>query len=159
MRHVAILKRLGPETKKLCGITESDGAVAARSKMIATVNNLLRDEQREVRLAVLVALALHPEASHRDLSGRRLWLARQLHCQERTARRRVDEAFELLVQAAAETDVDGTVEPPSLHDWHVRRMRAVLRLNASSPELTDERTIAFARNGIGEIVSQLSLPW
>jgi hypothetical protein len=159
MRHVAILKRLGPETRKLCGIVETDGAVAARSKMIATVNNLLRDEQRDVRLAVLVALALHPEASHRDLSSRRLWLARQLHCQERTARRRVDEAFELLVQSAAETDFDGTVEGPVMHDWHVRRMRAVLRLNAPSPELTDERTIRFARNGIGEIISQLSLPW
>jgi hypothetical protein len=158
MRHIAVVKRLGPETKKLCRIAESDGAVAARAKVAAAVNALLRDEPREVRLAVLAALALHPETNHRDLSSRRLWLAAQLHCQERTARRRVDEAFEALVQAAAESEVDGTAETTSPHDWHVLRLRAVLRLDASSPELTEQRTIAFARNRVGEIVCQLSIP-
>jgi hypothetical protein len=158
MRHVTVLTRLGPETKRLFQINESDGAVAARAKATATVNHLLRDETREVRLAVLAALALHPETTHRDLSGRRLWLARQLHCQERTARRRVDEAFELLVQAAAESDLEAVPDPPALHDWHIRRMDAVLRLDVPSPELIDRRTITFVKSGIGEIVAQLSLP-
>jgi hypothetical protein len=105
-RHPSLMLRLGPQVRGLCGIVDSDSVTRARAKLRAKVRALLRDEDDAVELAVSVALALHAEADQRTLAGRQLWLARHEHYEHRTARRRMDEAFRVLVRAAVRAEND-----------------------------------------------------
>jgi hypothetical protein len=127
----------------------------ARRKLAETTEALLRDEEPALTLTVHAALALHREAYQRDLAARERWLAQQLSCQERTARRRVDEAFEILVQRAGER---GTDDLSAADGWQVQSIRAVLNLDGPSPELTEQRKVAMLRDGVSEIVTRFSLP-
>jgi hypothetical protein len=76
----------------------------ARAKLRAKVRTLLRDEDDAVKLVVSVALALRAEADQRTLADRQLWLARHEHYEHRTARRRMDDAFRVLVRAAVRVE-------------------------------------------------------
>ncbi len=158
MRHPAVLKRLGPELKRLCAINEEDGIGVVRTRLAAMVEELLSAEPAEVRLAVSVALALHPAADQRDLALRELWLSRQLNCHERTARRRVTEAFDILVQAAADRGDDDIADGNGADAWQVQSLRAFLRLDGPAPEVTEQRSLLFNRDGVAEFVCLLSLP-
>ena len=156
-RHPAMPRRLGPQTWALCGIVGTDGPAAARAKLMDTVGSLLKDESKQTWLAVVAALALHPETDQRDLAARERWLADQLRCHERTARRRVDEAFAILVQQAAHRQADpgdrGGQEP-----WQVQATRSFLRLDGPGPEIIEHRTILVTRGSVGEILCRFSLP-
>ena len=160
MRHAAVLKRLGPQLRSLVGLGPDDNAAVLRARMTSLVDELLVREPRDVRLAVLAALALHPEADQRDLALREAWLAQQLNCHERTARRRVTEAFDLFVAAAAERDDDDEdfTEPGADDSWYVQSVRAFMRLDGPSPELTEQRCILFTRDEVTEFVCLFSLP-
>lgn len=157
MRHPGVLRRLGPQLRQLCAVAEDDTAGVLRTRMVALVEELLSTEPRETRLAVFAALALHPEADQRDLALREHWLSRQLNCHERTARRRVTDAFDMLVQAAAERDGEPAGANGS-EAWLVQSLRAFMRLDGPSPELTEQRCLLFTRDGITEFVCLFSLP-
>lgn len=154
MRHNAVLRRLGPQTRAVAGISATDTAVGARQKLTACIDALLRGHPREVRLTVLAALALHPEADQRSLSQREVWLTSRLNCHERTVRRRVDEAFETFVTAAA----DRLEERRPADAWEVRSLRAVLRLDLPTPELTEHRTVVMTRDDVRELYVRYSVP-
>lgn len=156
-RHPDLLKRLGPQSRALFGIAERDGIPVTRRKAIEAVESLLADEPPVALLTVLVALALHREADHRDLAARERWLAETLNVQERTVRRRVDEAFQALVRHAADGP-DDAQDLAASDAWQVQSVRALLNLDAPSPELTEYRTVAFIRDGVDEIVTRFSLP-
>jgi hypothetical protein len=153
-RHPQLTKRLGPQITQLCNIGPDDGPVAARRKLADAVHRLLGDESKETRLAIDAALALHPEADHRYLGARQRWLAEKRNFHERTARRRVDEAIEILVRLASGAEQDREPEDA----WQVQSIRAFLRLDGPSPELTDQRTVLITRDNVDEIITRFSLP-
>jgi hypothetical protein len=158
MRHPGILKRLGPQTRRLAGIGDEANSAAARAAMTSAIEDLLRAESVETRMAVLGALALHPQADQRDLTARERWLAGQLNCHERTARRRVDEAFEVLILVASDRAQAGGAERPVSDAWHVQAVRAFLRLDGPSPDLTEYRSIVVTDEQLSEIVCLFTLP-
>jgi hypothetical protein len=153
-RHPGLARRLGEQLRQLCGIAEDDGPATARRRLADVVESLLRDESRTTRLAITAALALHPEADQRHLAARQRWLAAQLSFHERTARRRIDEAIDLLARRAAENGLDGEAADA----WQVQSIHAVLRLDGDSPELTERRTVVMTRDDVSEIVTRFSLP-
>jgi hypothetical protein len=153
-RHPGLARRLGEQLRQLCGIAEDDGPATARRRLAEVIESLLRDESRTTRLAITAALALHPEADHRHLAARQRWLAAQLSFHERTARRRIDEAIDLLARRAAENGLDGELEEA----WQVQSVHAVLRLDGDSPELTERRAVVMTRDDVSEIVTRFSLP-
>jgi len=113
----------------------------------------------ELRTAALAALALHPGANHRTLQDREEWLAAELSCSVRTARRRVEEALGVLVEEVrvrTRPDLHGSNGAPD--GWYVRSFRAIMRLDTPTPELIDERVISFTRSDVTEIACQISLP-
>jgi hypothetical protein len=159
VRHPSVLKRIGPQVRTLCGIEEPDTAATARTKVHARLTGLLRTEPDEVQLAVSVALALHPEAGQRTLADREFWLAQRQHYEQRTARRRIDDAFEVLVQAAAraeDTREDSVHAAPD--GWWVQSLEALLRLDIVGPELTERRRVIFAQNNVERIACLFSVP-
>lgn len=158
MRHPGILKRLGPQTRRLAGIGDEANSTTARAAMTSAIEDLLRAESVETRLAVLGALALHPQSDQRDLTARERWLAGQLNCHERTARRRVDEAFDVLVLVATDRAQADVAEQPISDAWQVSSVRAYLRLDGPSPDLTEHRSIVATRDQLSEIVCLFTLP-
>ena len=101
--HPALTRRLGPTLRTLTGVASGDSAIAARRKIATWVDLMLHDDDIQLGLAVTAALALHRAADHRDLAARERWLADELNVHERTARRRVRDAFEILVERCAES--------------------------------------------------------
>src|SRR5262249_50769513 len=111
----------------------------------------------ELRMAVLAALALHPEADQRELTDRVVWLSQKLRCHERTARRRMDDGFHVLVdRLTAGAGKRRQATPPDAYS--IKEFRALLRLDTPLPELTEYRTIPANLDGVGEVEVLLSLP-
>ncbi|MGE5827935.1 MAG: hypothetical protein ACM30G_06155 [Micromonosporaceae bacterium] len=163
MRHPGILRRLGPQTRRLAGIGNEANSATARTAMAVAIEELLRSESAETRLAVLGALALHPQTDQRDLTARERWLAGQLNCHERTARRRVDEAFDVLVLVAterAQADRGHTdLAERSIDDaWQLRTVRGFLRLDGPTPDLTEQSSIVVTGDQVSEIVFLFTVP-
>jgi hypothetical protein len=156
-RHPGLSRRVGPQLRTLCGITEADDGAATRAKLAEALTGLLADEPREVWLAITAALALRRESDQRDLTARQRWLATQLHCADRTARRRVDEAFEIVVRKAAQHPPDANAGAG--HErWQVRSIRALLRMDRPTPEITEHRTIVITSGNVDEIVTRVTVP-
>jgi hypothetical protein len=158
-QRIDLPRRLGPQARMLFGVSDQDRPADVRRRVGLRVDDLLRTVPRDLRLAALAALALHPEADHRVLRDREAWLAAQLNCSEKTARRRVDDAFAALVDEVLVRAGQRTHPPAAVSDgWYVRSFRAVMRLDTPTPELLEHRVISFTRSGVAEIVCQLSLP-
>jgi hypothetical protein len=167
LRHPALLSRLGPNIRLLSGISVHDTAAIARTKIVDKVEELLRDEPAGVLLVVLVALAGHPRAVQATLGERILWLSSDRRYQPRTARRRIDDAFEVLLHAAAASFRSGRgyagAGRSNPADWWLRSSTALLRLRAPGSgvlmtELSEERTVVFAKDGVEALFCEFSLP-
>lgn len=113
-------------------------------------SDLLADERR----VVLVALALDRDLQAAKLSARTELLASEFHWSERTARRRIDDAFAKLAQVIARR-----VDPSDPErGWAVRQLRVLVRLDRPAPEVIEERTIVATRDGLDRIVARFSVP-
>ncbi|MEU1684779.1 hypothetical protein [Micromonospora sp. NPDC005707] len=126
-----------------------------RSKVRAILLALAADMPRELRRAVELAYALDPAHAYLRLDRRTDQLAAELSVQQRTARRRIDEAVARLVRAAAsETPAEESEAGPA---WHVHAMNALMRLDTPTPELYETRDVVAIRP-IDRIIVQFSLP-
>lgn len=159
-RHPRLLARLGPQTRMLFAIGETDTAAIARQKLTRGVQSLLAQAPKELLLAATAALSLRPGADQRLLTDRYRWLADELVCDERTARRRVDEAFDHLLDVVGRRHsihAEDQAVPSSDDAWAVRIFRAVYRLDAVTPECTEHRRIVARVDGLQRIVYPFSL--
>lgn len=154
-----IADRLGSELIEVCGIGRRDGAGTIREKIKNRLQEFLEDVPLGPRRAVLVALAIDPEAQFPTVTGRRDWLASIMPCDVRTVRRLEDRGFAAIVHAAlARTNMPSPALTGSSYGWRLRRFRALLRLDKAPTELVEERTIVATRDGLSEIVAAISLP-
>jgi hypothetical protein len=148
--------RVGPELSTLAGLSATDSDPVIRTKLHQTLQSRCRDLPADLELAVLAALAIHPRTRHRFLSDRLVWVAEELHADERTARRRMDEGFRrLCLQQEATTSV---VQHPVREDWYFQSFRTVLRLDQPSPEAYEQRTIVSNVENLTELETSFSLP-
>ncbi|RAO16283.1 hypothetical protein MED15_03802 [Micromonospora noduli] len=148
-------RRLGPRLADLCGVSPAEPESAVRAKVRATLLALSADLPGDLRRAVVLAYALDPVHDYLRLDRRTDQLARELSVQQRTARRRIDEAVARLVRAAVpEIPTDPTDAGPG---WHLRAMNALLRLDTLTPELYEARSVVAIRP-IDELTVQFSLP-
>jgi hypothetical protein len=153
-------RRVGNQLADLCKITDRDDTALIRERLGSTVVNLARDLPPDLRLAVAAALAIDPGVQHRFLNERVSWLAGQLHCDGRTARRRIDHGFDLLVESALRQHGTGQsdVSKQRQDEYEVELFRAILNLDTPTPELREERTIVATADDVAEVVVPLSLP-
>jgi hypothetical protein len=102
LRTADLLDRLGPQTRIAFEISAADPAPVVRRKVEGHIRRLLREDHERLLTAALAAFALLPQADQRLLTDREAWLAGQLGCNPRTARRRVNAAVAQLVDALIE---------------------------------------------------------
>jgi hypothetical protein len=159
MEH-QLRRRVGRQLTYLCAIADPTDTALIRERVSSTVENLAQDLPPDLRLAVAAALAIAPGVQHRFLTERVDWLADQLSCDDRTARRRIDHGFDLLVESAMRHQSLRREQPPAgaLGRWHLTEFHAVLRLDAKTPELTEHRTMVADEDGLDEVAVSFSLP-
>ncbi|MPZ80168.1 MAG: hypothetical protein GEV28_07140 [Actinophytocola sp.] len=150
-----IADRVGPALRRLCGIGPDDPSATVRDRLGMRLRDLAARLPDDLRLALLAALGLHEDTTHPRLGERLEWLARRLARDSRTARRRADQACELLAELV-DTLPDEPDEPGD--GWYVRRFSALVRLDGQAPEVTETRTVVATQDGVGELGTEFSLP-
>jgi hypothetical protein len=150
-------RRVGPELALRCDITEKSSNRDIRRQVTDTVHRHGRALPEPDRRAIDIALGV--EAPYPSLAERVDHLARTLTCAERTARRRVNRAFELLADemTAIHPSRDEDRTNPE-NGWYVRTFDALLRLDTATPELIEQRDIVATRDGLRTILARMSLP-
>ncbi len=109
----------------------------------------------------MAALAVHPDARQPFYQDRIRWVAGHLRRDERTARRRVDEATSQLAEIAATwLDGDSPAPGPDPHpgDWHIEELRTWLVLDQPSPEAIEYRRVVADTDGVAELDLAITLP-
>jgi len=147
--------KLGPELRRACGITDEDSPAYVRHKVVTTLTGLAAALPDDLRLVMVGELGLHPEATHPTLNGRRAWVCAQLARDQRTVRRRAEQAYLYLAELAGGSRVES---PGTAGDgWYVGTFCAVVRLDTPAPEVWERRTIVATRDGVDEIVRLVSV--
>lgn len=152
-------RRIGPALREIAGVTERDGPADIRDKVAQRLVELADDLAIDLRLAVLAALAILPDARLRLYQDRTAWVAGKLGRDARTVRRRVDEGIHQLAQLAQL----GT-PPPAGPDpeiprpgWHTRELRLALVLDRETPEAIEYRRIVADRDDLTELDLAMTL--
>ena len=149
--------RLGPRLLAAGGIVDRDDDRVIAEKLSTVIRQLTGGFPRELRLAALAALGIDDKVWFPTLTKRLGWLAGELKCSERNARRRADEACERLALELRRR-LAGADAPDPERDWRLSRLSALLCLDRPAPELYEERTIVATRDGLAEIQTRVSLP-
>lgn len=152
--------RLGPELVRLCDIPATAGNSEIRERVIETVHRLYRALPDGDRTVIDIALGADRAAQFVSLKTRTRYLAVKLCVADRTARRRIEHAFELLADEAIAhgTPADRTAADDPERGWEVRTFDALFRLDTPGPELTEQRTIVATHDQVRSIAVRLSLP-
>lgn len=152
-------RRVGPRLRLACEIADADGPAVVRHKITLQLAELCGRLPADLKLAALVAFALHGEASGQFFHERLQWLADHLDRDTRTARRRIDQAFRLLAEHLGEHQAHRKDDNKYAPDgWYVEATRAVLRMDLDLPQLTEEYTIVATAEGLDEIVISVTAP-
>jgi hypothetical protein len=154
--------RCGSNLRSIFGIGQDDDWASIHRKVSKGFNTLAADLPTDLQLAVLVSMALHPDARYRSLQERQAWLADQWACDARTVRRRLAEAVEMMSSIA----IERSVRPPESgkelgyaeQSWYLERFRVLLRMDRSSPEAFEERTVVATQAGLSQVVTAVGVP-
>jgi hypothetical protein len=157
------LIRLGPQLSQRMresGMTEDE--LGQRGQVSAWFSDRLTRLPDDLSLVGRVAFGLHPAARHRFLGERVQWLASAVERDERTVRRRIDEAISLLIDCLAdeETNPDERAQSSSGRPagWYYGSVRSVVRLDLPEPEVLEERRITATISNLETMVIEVSLP-
>jgi hypothetical protein len=139
---------------RLCAISDSDSPEIKINKVGLRLRSLATDLPGDLRIAFLVAAGLHEEARDRFLRERTLWLAARIDRTFRTAQRAVASSVNRIAAMAGAID-DSPYAPLG---WSVNALRSVVRLRGPAPQITEEREVVSATDGLKEIIVSTTVP-
>lgn len=148
-------EKVGPILRKLCGITPDNDQF--RSKLLRQLQNWVTQLPPDLVLAANAALGLHQEAQQRFLGERTQWLAAKIQRDERTARRRMDEALGLMAQMGTEQVSDMAPDEPR-PEYYIAEQRSLVRLHGTAPETYEFWTVVSNVDGLANLETALALP-
>lgn len=144
--------RLGSGLSQVCGVAEGDSPAEVRKKVSDRIEVLAAELPEDLRLAVLVAFAIHRDARQPFYKDRVRWVARRLERDERTARRRIDEGIERLAELATALGAGlGWEAEAWAPRWHTEELRVVLLADRPAPEALEFRRIVSEQDDLGEL--------
>ncbi|OLF12403.1 hypothetical protein BLA60_09085 [Actinophytocola xinjiangensis] len=136
-------------------MTEDDSPAEIRRKVCTRLENLARSLPADLRVAVMAAFAISPDARLPLYQDRVSWAARKLNRNPRTARRRIDDGIHHLAQLAAVSDPAPAARPPS---WRIAELRAAMALDRDRPEVIQYRRIVAGTDGQTEFDLAVTAP-
>jgi hypothetical protein len=154
----SIISRIGPALRTATGVLADDKAVDVRRKIGSSLRRWSEDLPEDLRQAVLTAYGLNEAGRLQYYNQRVSLVAEQLGRDQRTARRRIDEAIVRLAEAAmagAPAAEARTIEPAS--GWHTEDLRVSLALDQPTPEAFEFRRIVADRDRLEHVDLALTL--
>lgn len=154
--------RVGSALRCVCEVAEEDGPAEIRQKVARRIENLAAGLPADLRVAVMAAFGIAPDARLPLYQDRVSWAATRLNRDPRTARRRIDDGIHQLAQLATVTPV-GTAQLTQLatepaSGWRTEELRVTLALDRPLPEALEHRRIVSNQDGLAEIDLAVTLP-
>jgi len=145
-------ERIGPSIREVCDVTAADGPVVIRQKITRWLENLVTELPNDLRVAVLAAFAICPDARMPLYQDRVGWAAKELDRDSRTVRRRVDDGILQLAQLAT-VRRSSAPRPGRAAEfgWHTGEVRVMLALDRPRPEAVEIRRIVADRDDLTEL--------
>ena len=147
-----IQQRIGPAVRAACEIDTGDGPVAVRRKLISRLTELVEQLPADLREATLVAFAIDEQARHPHYKDRVLWVAVRMDRDERTVRRRVDDAINQLAELAAGASGN------RVGGWRTAELILAVALDRDQPEVLEQRRIVAEQDGLRELELVAPIP-
>lgn len=149
--------RLDPEFCELFGAS-GDDVETMRQKLTAYLEELVIRLPAELQAAARHGLNLAHDAADINLTDRIDELAALLVCDARTARRRIDKAFETISEHAGfgSSLLSGTGYGGS--GWYIDSFDVVLRLDQETPVAYERRRILVTAPALEEIATSIDVP-
>jgi hypothetical protein len=152
-----ISERVGPALREVCNVLDSDGPGEIRRAVSDRLESLAGNLPEDLRIAILAAFALHPDARLPFYQERVRWTAQRLNRDDRTARRRIDEAIERLAELALSSANDLDPGDASSTGWHTDELRISLVLDQPAPEAFEFRRVVADRDRLAELDLAMTL--
>jgi len=143
-------ERVGNSLRTLCAVTDEDGPAEIRQKVGERLEYLARNLPADLRVAVMAAFAIAPDARLPLYQDRVSLAAAKLDRDPRTARRRIDDGIQHIAQLATASS-PAVTRPAASTDWHTAELRVGLALDRERPEVLHYRTIVADRDGLREL--------
>lgn len=140
-----IQQRIGPAVRAAFDLDTGDGPVAVRRKLTTRLTELIDELPENLRLATRAAFAIGEAGRDPLYKDRVLWAAARMDRDERTIRRRVDEAVNQLAELAAVRPVGAG------GGWRTAELTVAVALDQDRPEVLEQRRIVAERDGLREL--------
>jgi hypothetical protein len=143
-------ERVGAGLRTVCAVTEEDSPAEIRRKVCTRLENLARNLPADLRVAVMAAFAIAPDARLPLYQDRVSWAATKLNRNPRTARRRIDDGIHHIAQLAAVSALAPPTRPGSVAAWRIAELRVTMALDREHPEVLQFRKIVAETDGLAE---------
>ncbi len=144
-------ERVGATLRAVCAVTEEDGPAEIRQKVGERLESLARNLPADLRVAVMAAFAIAPDARLPLYQDRVGLAATKLNRDPRTARRRIDDGIHHIAQLATVAEPERAPRPAASSRWHTAELRVALALDRGRREVLQYRTIVADRDDLTEI--------
>lgn len=158
VNSVRLQEDVGPELRAACGIAPDASPGAVRDQLVRALEQWAERLPTDAAVAARAALALHPAAQQRFVAERTRWLAEHIGRDDRTARRRMDEALKLMAQHAGTPVAAPTTGGPPTGQHYIAEHWVLVRLDRPAPETLERQVIVSHVAGFDEIDTVFSLP-
>ncbi|MFE0421066.1 hypothetical protein [Streptomyces sp. NPDC058953] len=143
------LARAGSALRYIAGVTVEDNPARQREKIKSCLQEWTCALPFDLSFYSRVALALDGSGTER-FERRLRRIAVELDRDARTARRRVDEAFERLAEEAMAAVVSLRPRRPET-PWHLRSLKTLVLLGSQGAEVIEERHVVSHQDGLMDI--------
>jgi hypothetical protein len=144
-------ERVGTTLRSVCDVTDADGPAEIRHKVGERLGNWAKKLPPDLRLAVMAAFAIAPDARLPLYQDRVNLAAEKLNRDPRTARRRIDDGIHHLAQLAAAFAPASESGGGAGTRWHTAELRTTLALDRERPEVLEQRRIVADVDGLSEV--------
>ncbi len=146
-------ERIGFALRAICDVTDDDGPAVIRQKVARTLEDLAGDLPADLRLAVLAAFAIAPEARQPFYQERVTWTARRLGRDPRTARRRIDAGIDHIAQLAAVRPVAAPkpVKGAAPTGWRTAELRTMVTLDRPEPAVVELHRVVAQQDDLASV--------
>jgi hypothetical protein len=146
-------ERIGSTLRAICGVTDDDGPAVIRQKVARRLESLAGDLPADLRIAVLAAFAICPDARLPFYQDRVSWTARRINRDPRTARRRIDAGIVHLAQLATVSPVRSADHAgiPAGTGWRTVDLRVMIAFDQGRPRGIELARIVAEEDGLAEV--------
>lgn len=144
--------RVGPPLRRLVGLGDDDGPARVRRQLRDWLTAHAKGLPEDLRAAASQAFGLDGDA--RLYQERVRSVALLIERDDRTARRRIDDALLRIAQRALDPDARRPAPDPP---WRTAELSAVVVLDLPVPEVIETRRIVAQRDGLAEVELSVTL--